>query len=235
MVNLIPWGRRREISDPGSLLGLRSEMDRLFDQFFDTGFGSNRESSSGTMAMFTPAMDIYEDDNNFVASIEVPGMEPDDIEINVSGNTLTVSGEKKEESESRREGVYRSERRYGRFFRALELPDGVDADNVAAEYDNGVLKLRIPHSEARQPKRISVKAGTGAGSGEGTGRKQASGSQQQPGRQQGHNRQDGERQSGGTSGSRGSPAVSGETGSSRGMSSQSKGQGGSGSRGSQRS
>jgi HSP20 family protein len=223
MVNLIPWGRRREHGDAGSLLDLRSEMDRLFDHFFETGFGTNRDASSGLSVMFTPAMDIYEEDNNFIASFEVPGMNPDDIEINVTGNTLTVSGEKKEESETRREGAYRSERRFGRFYRALELPDDVDAEKVSADYDNGVLKLCIPRSEARQPKRISVKAGAGAS----TGRKQVGGSQQQPGRQQGGQRTESSRDSSSAGPGRGSAAAGAETSpTSRGMSSQSTGQSG---------
>jgi HSP20 family protein len=220
MVNLIPWGRRREYGDAGSLLGLRSEMDRLFDQFFESGFGSAGNAPSGLSAMFTPAMDIYEDDNNLVADLEVPGMQPDDIQINVTGNTLTISGEKKEKSESRHEGVIRSERRYGRFFRALELPDDVESENVSAEYDNGVLRLRIPRSETRQPKRISVKAASGGGL------KHASGPLQQPGRQQGANR---------PSSTGESVAGGGSTGpSARGMSTQSPGQSTSGSRGNER-
>lgn len=218
MVNLIPWGRRREYGDAGSLLDLRSEMDRLFDQFFETGLGG-RDTSSALSTMFTPAMDIYEEDNSLVASFEVPGMNPEDIDINVTGNTLTVSGEKKEESESRREGAYRSERRYGRFFRALELPDDVDAENVSAEYDNGVLKLRIPRSQARQPRRISVKAG---GAGGGSRKQVTSSSQQQPGRQQGSSRQESQREPRGGSSSGGDASRPSQTGpSARGMSSQS--------------
>lgn len=161
MVNLSPWNRRRsESGETGSLLDLRSKVDRLFDHFFESsGFGL--QPTSGMSAIWAPALEMYDEDNNLIIKAEMPGMDADDIEINVTGNELTISGEKKEESETRREGVYRSERRYGRFYRVIELPQDMDTENVSADYENGVLSLRIPYTEARQPKRISVKAGAG--------------------------------------------------------------------------
>jgi HSP20 family protein len=160
MINLIPWTR----GDAGSLLDLRSEMDRVFDRFFDSPMmGSQRAGGGQMMQLWSPAMEMYEEGDNLVVCAEVPGMEPDDIDINVTGNMLTISGEKREESEDKKEGFYRSERRYGQFHRIVELPDDIDPDNVKAEYENGVLTLRIPkpRQEERQPKRIPVSAGQG--------------------------------------------------------------------------
>ena len=85
-------------------------------------------------------------------------MGPEDIEVRVSGNVLTLSGEKKEETEEKKEGFYRSERRYGSFFRTVDLPPGAKADAVTAEYDKGVLTVRIAKSEEPASRKIEVKS-----------------------------------------------------------------------------
>jgi HSP20 family protein len=159
MVNLIPWGaRRRESGDTGLAWSLRNEMDRLIDRFFESPF-----ESAGTLATWAPPLEITEDESNIVISAELPGVEPDEIDVTVSGNQLTISGEKTDTHEERREGVYRSERRYGMFRRTIELPDGVDSSRISAEHNNGVLRLRIPRTEAAHPKRIPVNAGGQSG------------------------------------------------------------------------
>jgi HSP20 family protein len=110
-------------------------------------------------------MEIYEANNETVVTAELPGMNPDDINITATGNQLVISGEKRDENEERRGNFFRSERRYGMFRRVLELPYEINPDDVKVEFDNGLLKLRIPQSAAQQPRRIPVKAGAGQNSG----------------------------------------------------------------------
>lgn len=160
MINLIPFARRRgEQSDTGSLMDLRSEMDRAFDRFFD--LPAVGWPTVGMSQMWAPPLEIYDEDQNLVIRTELPGIDPDEIEISVADNVLTIAGEKREENKENRDGVYRSEVRYGRFLRALELPRDVDTNKIETEYDNGVLTLRIPRTEQRQAKRIPVSAGAG--------------------------------------------------------------------------
>jgi HSP20 family protein len=115
------------------------EVNRLFNTLFDAG-----ESAA---QRWVPAMDLDEDD----------------VSIEIQDNTLTVSGERKAEHETRERGWYRVERSFGRFSRSLTLPEGVDADAVSAEFDKGVLSVRIPKPEERKPRRVSIKAGAGNG------------------------------------------------------------------------
>jgi len=143
----------REGAGGGSLRRFRSQMDRLFDSFF--GLSPWEESMPGSWA---PDLEVSDTGNEIVVKAEVPGLGPEDIDVRVTGNTLTLSGEKKEEHGERKEGYYRSERRFGSFFRTVELPPGAKADAVTADYDKGVLTVRIAKTAETASKRIEIRS-----------------------------------------------------------------------------
>ena len=130
------------------------EVNRLFNTLFD-------QSDSGVQR-WVPAMDLTEADDHFVLKADLPGLGEDDVSIEIQDNTLTISGERKAEHEERQRGWYRVERSFGRFSRSLSLPEGIDPDAVAAQFDKGVLEVRIPKPEERKPRRVTIKAGNGS-------------------------------------------------------------------------
>jgi HSP20 family protein len=144
----------REVAGEGSLRRFRGHMDRLFDSFF----GLSPWEDTALSGSWTPDLEVAETGKEIVVKAEVPGLGPEDIDVRVTGNTLTLSGEKKEEHEEKKEGYYRSERRYGSFFRTVELPPGAKADAVTADYEKGVLTVRIAKSEESGSKRIEIKS-----------------------------------------------------------------------------
>ncbi len=139
---------------------LRTEMDRLFDSF--TGrFGTPPFLQARQDTRFnlpSPAVDITEADGAFKISAEVPGMAEKDVEVSVSGDTLTIKGEKRQEREEKSNNRYLSERSYGEFQRAFSLPEDVDRDKIAASFANGVLTVTLPKSAKSAPKKIEVKS-----------------------------------------------------------------------------
>jgi HSP20 family protein len=128
------------------------EVNRLFNTLFDI-------SDTSAVQRWVPAMDLTEADDHFVLRADLPGLGEDDVSIEIQDDTLTISGERKTEHEERKRGWYRVERSFGRFSRSLSLPEGVDADAVSAEFDKGVLEVRIPKPEERKPRRVAIKAG----------------------------------------------------------------------------
>lgn len=126
------------------------EVNRLFNTLFDAGATADR---------WVPAMDLVEGDDHFVLKADLPGLSEEDVAIEIQDNTLTVSGERHAEHEERERGWYRVERSFGRFSRSLTLPEGVDRDAVTAEFDKGVLSVRIPKPEQTQPRRVRITAG----------------------------------------------------------------------------
>jgi HSP20 family protein len=124
------------------------EVNRLFNTLFDL-------QDSGVQR-WVPAMDLMEADDHFVLRADLPGLAEDDVSIEIQDNTLTISGERKSEHEERQRGWYRLERSFGRFSRSLTLPEGVNADAVTAEFDKGVLEVRIPKPEERKPHRVEI-------------------------------------------------------------------------------
>ena len=131
-----------------------TDFDRLFNQLFDRNESARR---------WVPAMDLVEHEDHFVLRADLPGMREDDVNIEIRDNTLTLSGERKAEHEERQRGWYRLERQFGRFSRALSLPEGVNADAIEANFNHGVLEVRIPKPEERKPRRIQIKATGGNG------------------------------------------------------------------------
>jgi HSP20 family protein len=150
---LVRWDPIRELDS------LQGDMNRLFDRFFEgrTANGPRR---------WTPAMDLVETEDHLVLRGDLPGLTEDDIEIEIKDNVLTVSGERKAESEEKNEGYYRVERAFGSFSRSLTLPQGIDADKVDANFDKGVLEVRIPKPAEAKPTRVEIGKGTVEGSGQ---------------------------------------------------------------------
>ena len=133
------------------------EVDRLFDAFF----GGETQSAR----RWVPPMDLVEADDHFVLKADLPGLGEGDVSIEVQDGNLTISGERKAEHEAHERGWYRIERSFGGFNRSLTLPDGVDADGISAEFDRGVLEVRIPKPAERKPRRVAITAGSREGNG----------------------------------------------------------------------
>jgi len=144
---LVPVSRRRQ--------GLVRWPDR-FDELFNRFFGE-AESELFAGGGWCPALDIAEKDDSIVVRVELPGLKAEDIELSVDRNMLTISGEKKDESEQAGENSYHVERRYGKFARTISLPSEVDTDRIEATQHDGLLTVTLPKSEAAKPKKITVK------------------------------------------------------------------------------
>jgi HSP20 family protein len=147
MNELMAWKPFREVSR------LRREMDRLWDDFF----GPGRRALQPLVEEWVPAMDLSETADKVVVKAEVPGMEPKDIDISLSGDLLTIRGEKKSEREEKKENYHLVERSYGSFSRSVRLPAAVNADKIEARYEKGVLTITCPKKEKVKPKAIEVK------------------------------------------------------------------------------
>ena len=131
---------------------LRDEMDRLFDGSFGPVF-----RTPGSFSRWAPALDVYQDKDQFTVVAELPGLKKEDIELSLQKGVLTISGERKQEKKN--EEGYRNERFFGRFQRSVTLPTSVDGDKVKATYQDGILKLVLPKAEEAKPKQIEVSIG----------------------------------------------------------------------------
>jgi HSP20 family protein len=131
------------------LASLRDEMDRLFDFAWPT-------RDSGLFSGWSPALDVHDQKDNFVVSVELPGMKKDEIDISLQDGVLTIAGERKHEREVGEGGAFRSERYFGKFQRSVTLPAGVDSSKVKASYKDGVLHIELPKSEEAKPRHIEV-------------------------------------------------------------------------------
>lgn len=134
------------------LMSLRDAMDRLFEESF-----VRPSRLLGMPAAGTVPVDMYQQDGNLVVKAPIPGVKPEDLDITVVGDTLTIKGETKEEKEVKEENVIRRERRFGAFSRSVSLPSPVDTSKANATFENGVLTLTLPIAEEAKPKTIQVK------------------------------------------------------------------------------
>ena len=150
MTVLTRWEPFREFTT------LQDRMNRLFQE----SFGQPSREESLSTSVFAPAVDVYEDEHNITLKIEVPGIDEKDIDIRVENNTLTVHGERKFEKDEKEENYRRVERQYGSFTRSFTLPNVVDAENIQADYDKGVLKIRLAKKAEAKPKQIKVNVGS---------------------------------------------------------------------------
>ncbi len=146
---VIRWEPARELNS------LQHEVNRLFGTFFD---GTSSAGDGGFARRWIPAMDLVEDGDRYVLRADLPGLDEDDVSIEVDDRVLTVSGKRSSESEQRKEGYHRIERASGSFSRSLTLPEGVDAEQIDAHFDKGVLEISIPKPEERKPRRVAIKA-----------------------------------------------------------------------------
>jgi len=140
MDRLIRWNPRREVADWG-----RTEEDAWLTRPWLE------------QELWGPAVDMYETENQVVVKAALPGIKPEDIDVKIVGNSLSIKGEVKQEQEHKGRQYIRRERRYGSFSRTLSIPD-VDADKVKAEFENGVLTLQLPKPESAKPRVIEVKS-----------------------------------------------------------------------------
>lgn len=150
MTMITRWDPFREFND------LQSRMNRLFRD------SQNEGQEALTVSTFAPAVDVYEDEHNFILKFEVPGIEEKDIDVRVENNLLTVRGERKFEKDEKEENYRRIERSYGSFTRSFTLPNTIDAEQVSANYDRGILKIQLAKKAEAKPKQIKVNVTSGA-------------------------------------------------------------------------
>jgi len=146
------------LDNPFTLMRRMSEeMDRTFGQFF----GQKRGGTGG----WYPEIEVTERDGQLHIQTDLPGLRPEDVKVEITGDALTISGERKSEQEHRIGRAYRSERRYGEFYREIALPEGVSADQAKAQFHDGVLEITVPVSEqASNRRQIPIQASETAGS-----------------------------------------------------------------------
>ncbi len=132
---------------------LQDEMNRLFSSTFTRG-GSDEQMFGGN---WTPSVDIFENKDNIVLEAELPGLKPEDVNISIENNVLTISGERKFEKKDEGDNFHRVERGYGSFTRSFTLPPTVSAENATAEFENGILHLTLAKREEAKPRRIEIK------------------------------------------------------------------------------
>lgn len=138
--------RTRNIND------LQGEIDRMFGRFFP----SQDNNHSSQKAVWAPRTDLIETDDDYRIDLDVPGMSKDDLKINYQDNKLTVSGERTINHSDENEEYVRVERSFGQFHRSFTLPRTVDASNISASYENGVLSVRVPKTETVKPRQIEI-------------------------------------------------------------------------------
>jgi HSP20 family protein len=132
-------------------------QDDRMNRLVRDSFGDGQEALATTS--FAPAVDVYEDEHSVTLKIEVPGIDEKDIDVRIENNTLTVHGERKYEEQEKEENYRRIERQYGSFTRSFTLPSTIDTNSVSANYDQGVLKIKLAKKAESKPKQIKVNVG----------------------------------------------------------------------------
>jgi HSP20 family protein len=156
-------------SDPFEFMDrMSNEMDRWFDRVArDFGFPRRSWLSSGLFssptreAMWTPRIEAFQQGDRFIVRADLPGLKKDDVDVELTGDALTIRGERREEHEQEREGMYHSERQYGQFYRTIPLPEGVITENAQAVFRDGVLEVSMPAppAEANRGRKLEIKEG----------------------------------------------------------------------------
>lgn len=131
---------------------LRKEVDRLFQEFFGKSYFPERWEG----IEWVPSIDVSETEDEIIVKADIPGVKPEDIEINLVDNVLTIKGEKKREKEEKKENFYRVERYYGTFMRSIQIPSEVDVEKIKAQYKDGVLKVTLPKKPESKGKTIKI-------------------------------------------------------------------------------
>ncbi len=159
--DLVPrWGEKRvpvqRADSPEAVYDLWHDMDRVFDNFFNRFGLEPFDGAFGSIAAFQPRIDVQETDTEVKVVADLPGLDEKDIQLTLSDEALTISGEKKDEKEDRGQNYYRRERTYGSFQRQIPLPGAVDADKVEAVFKKGVLTITLPKPPEVQKKRKTI-------------------------------------------------------------------------------
>ncbi|HEY7303801.1 MAG TPA: Hsp20/alpha crystallin family protein [Bryobacteraceae bacterium] len=149
---MIPFGDLFGVNPFALMREFTKEMDRAF---------STSSASELRPEVWIPAIEVKKANGNFLVTAELPGIKTGDVKVEVTDEALTIEGERKEEKREEKEGLYRSERSYGRFYRSIPLPDGAKTDQVKAEMKNGILEIKVPVNGAKQKSRQIPVAGTG--------------------------------------------------------------------------
>ena len=147
MMNLVKWNPWREMPT------LHNRINRLFDDPF---FSVGPMEDDAVMGMWNPAVDLYEKDDHYMIKAELPGVDKNNVKIDLKDRLLTLSGERTYENEVNEENYYRRERSYGKFQRAFTLPADVDSDKIKAEFKDGVLQIEIPKPEEKRAKQVTI-------------------------------------------------------------------------------
>jgi len=138
---------------------MQDRMNRM-NRLLRESYSPEGPEETLTTTAFAPPVDIYEDEHSITLKLEVPGIDENDVDVRVDNNTLTVHGERKIEKEEKEENFRRVERQYGRFTRSFTLPSSVDSGQVSANYDKGVLKIKLAKKAEAKPKQIKVNVGS---------------------------------------------------------------------------
>jgi HSP20 family protein len=154
--DLIPWNRKESAVAPTArdehpVAGLQREMNRVFESFWNR-FQQSLDGLDGRLGLGTPRADVAETGEAIEVSVELPGLDAKDIDVSLTGDMLTIKGERRSEREEKHKGYYLSERSYGSFSRAIPLPPGVATDNAKAEFKKGVLTVSLPKTPEAQAK-----------------------------------------------------------------------------------
>jgi HSP20 family protein len=147
MMDLVRWNPWKE------MVSLRERMNRMFE---DSLFRPERHEDGLGLGAWSPAVDMFEKDDKVVIKAELPGLDKKDVSLDLQNGVLTLKGERKHENEVKEENFYRREMSYGKFVRSFSLPVDVDADNIKAEFQNGLLTVEVPKPEEHKPKQIKV-------------------------------------------------------------------------------
>src|SRR5690242_12306159 len=150
MTQLTRWDPLRDLAT------LQNRLNRFVRQ----AYSPEGPEEALTTTSFAPPVDIYEDEHNITLKMEVPGIDEKDIDVRIESNTLTVHGERKFENEEKEENFCRVERQYGSFTRSFTLPSSVDPGQVSADYEKGVLKIKLAKKAEAKPKQIKVNVGS---------------------------------------------------------------------------
>ncbi len=153
-MSLVRWNPARDLATwPSNLFGIQREMNRMFDNFFN----SSDQGEDYALTAWSPAVDIAEHDDQYVVKMELPGVNKDEVKITLESNILTIRGEKKQEKETKKENYHRVERSYGSFQRSFTLPTTVKNDKIDAAFKDGILSISLPKAEEAKLKQIEVK------------------------------------------------------------------------------